>query len=270
MKKVSVITINYNNKAGLLKTVKSVISQSYPDFEYIIIDGGSTDGSLEVVREYSDKIDYWSSEPDEGIYNAMNKGIVKANGEYLIFMNSGDSFHSPDVLSRIFPLYNEDIITGEFIKGQLSYPWKHLRPTVTMLDLFKGTFNHQSTFIKRSLFNQHPYDEQLRIVSDWKFFVEALVFRNCSFRNTDVIIAHYDDTGMSANQKDLYFAEREHVLKELLPERIYTDYKRFAESDSPLLELTPALKDTHRFQRLVYKVVSAMIRLYSFFGKFKK
>ena len=91
--KISVITINYNNKSGLEKTIQSVISQTYFELEYIIIDGGSSDGSIDVIKKYENKIDYWISEQDKGIYNAMNKGIAQAHGEYCNFMNSGDCFH---------------------------------------------------------------------------------------------------------------------------------------------------------------------------------
>ena len=100
--KLSVITINFNNRDGLRKTIESVVKQTYKDFEYIIIDGGSTDGSVDVIKEYADKIDYWVSEPDKGIYNAMNKGIDVAKGEYCIFMNSGDVFFSNDVYNEVY------------------------------------------------------------------------------------------------------------------------------------------------------------------------
>ena len=100
--KYSIITINYNNKDGLEKTILSVINQTCQDFEYIIIDGGSTDGSVDVIKKYADRIDYWVSEPDKGIYNAMNKGIIKAKGEYLNFMNSGDCFYDNEVLSNVY------------------------------------------------------------------------------------------------------------------------------------------------------------------------
>ena len=89
--RLSIITINYNNREGLRKTIESVVNQTYRNFEYIIIDGGSTDGSVEVVKEYADRISYWVSEPDNGIYNAMNKGVLAANGKYIQFLNSGDT-----------------------------------------------------------------------------------------------------------------------------------------------------------------------------------
>ena len=112
--KLSVITINFNNRDGLRKTIESVVNQTFKDFEYIIIDGGSTDGSVDVIKEYADRIDYWVSEPDKGIYNAMNKGIDVAKGEYCIFMNSGDCFYVNDVYENVFrELDGVDIIIGD-------------------------------------------------------------------------------------------------------------------------------------------------------------
>ena len=99
--KYSIITVNYNNKEGLRKTIESVVRQTYRDFEFIVIDGGSTDGSTDILKEYDEQINYWVSEKDSGIYNAMNKGIKKSIGDYLIFMNSGDCFYQNDVLETV-------------------------------------------------------------------------------------------------------------------------------------------------------------------------
>ena len=111
--KLSIITINYNHKEGLLKTIKSVVNQTYHDIEYIVIDGGSTDGSVDVVKQYEDSISYWVSEPDCGIYNAMNKGVAKATGEYCLFLNSGDSLHGTDsILEFVSKLSGEDLLMG--------------------------------------------------------------------------------------------------------------------------------------------------------------
>ena len=109
--KLSVITINYNNRDGLRKTIESVVNQTCRDFEYIIIDGGSTDGSVDVIKQYADRIDYWVSEPDKGIYHAMNKGIAVAHGEYLNFMNSGDCFYESTVVENVLQLKDMVYIT---------------------------------------------------------------------------------------------------------------------------------------------------------------
>ena len=176
--KFSIITINFNHRDGLQKTIESVINQTYSDYEYIIIDGGSDDGSVEVIKEYSDKITYWVSERDKGIYNGMNKGITKANGTYINFMNSGDVFYSKDTLEKVCSLmddsdfiigkdYNKDPDTGEVFTTILP-------SRISMAAFYMWTLPHQSAFIRRSLFDHSPYDESLRIVADWKFYMDKI------------------------------------------------------------------------------------------------
>ena len=122
---LSIITINYNNVLGLKRTLESVTGQSYSNFEYIVIDGGSTDGSKEHILKYSDKISYWISEPDRGIYHAMNKGIAKASGEYLLFMNSGDLFYNNFILNEVIDdISKYDLIYFDILirDGNKEYP----------------------------------------------------------------------------------------------------------------------------------------------------
>ena len=128
--KYSIITVNFNNKEGLRKTIESVIRQSFRDFEYIVIDGGSTDGSADILKEYDAQIDYWVSEPDKGIYNAMNKGIVQAKGEYLNFMNSGDYFYDNQVLQHVADYgYDTDFIVGRDYRTTPTRSCLHSAPT---------------------------------------------------------------------------------------------------------------------------------------------
>jgi len=173
MKTLSIITINRNNADGLEKTIKSVISQTCADFEYIIIDGASADGSVDVIKRYTDKIDYWVSEPDTGIYNAMNKGIRKSQGSYCLFLNSGDWLISPETLHNVFAEINNnssDIFYSDMIKSDNTikfYP-EHL----TINYLLFNTISHQNSLIKRSLFLEHGfYNEDLIFASDWEFYL---------------------------------------------------------------------------------------------------
>ena len=255
-----IITINYNDKEGLSRTIKSVINQTSKDFEYIIIDGGSTDGSVDIIKQNANHIDYWVSEKDKGVYNAMNKGIAQAKGEYLVFMNSGDCFHSPDVL-ELMADYHEYIICGKVLKGNVTIPSGHHKPTITLVDLMRGSLPHQAMFIKRELMEKHPYDENYKILSDWKFCIEALVFDNCSFRNSDVIVADYDITGISSKSSSLYPQEREHILKEFLPPRIIADYQRLYPIDDELLEQSLLLTQTVGARRLVKSFSSLILHL---------
>lgn len=262
MKKLSIITINYNNCGGLRKTIESIANQTFNDYEYIIIDGGSTDGSVEVIKEYADKIDYWISEPDKGIYNAMNKGILKATGKYCNFMNSGDAFYKDDVIEKVIPYHNEDIITGIAHISNTSNYWDYNKSTISLADLWIRGINHQSTFIKTKLLHESPYDESLKIMADWKFLVENLILKNCSFKFVNEVIADYNLNGISSLNKDKRNAEKDQIIRSILPERIYIDYIRYVNADSPLLELTPILNQTHGFNKFVYKLDYYLIRTY--------
>ena len=257
--KYSIITVNYNNKEGLRKTIESVVHQSFRDFEFIVIDGGSTDGSAEVLKEYDAQISYWVSEPDGGIYQGMNKGIKKATGEYLNFMNSGDCFHSPDVLDTI-KKHQGDIICGKVLKGNAKSPSGPRKSTITLVDLMRGSLPHQAMFIKRELLLKHPYDENYRILSDWKFCIETIVFDNCSFSNVDVIVADYDTSGISTNSNGLLPKERELILQEMLPPRIIADYQRLTPVDDELLDQALLLTQTVGARKIVKRISKLILR----------
>ena len=255
----SVVTINYNNKDGLRRTIKSVISQTYADFEYIIIDGGSTDGSVDVIKEYTEHITYWVSEPDKGIYNAMNKGTSHATGDYIIFMNSGDCFHSSDVLSSVTN-YQEDIICGKILRGNSIKPSGHQKDTITLIDLIRDTLPHQAMFIKREVMTKYPYDEKYKIYSDWKFCVEAIIVGNCSFRNIDIIVANYDISGVSASNNHQRLIDKEAILNELFPPRIIADYIRLAPIDDTRIDQSRILTQTVKARKLFKEFTNCILR----------
>jgi glycosyltransferase involved in cell wall biosynthesis len=217
MSKLSIITINYNNLEGLKRTVESVVSQTWREFEYIVIDGGSTDGSAEYIESQSEHIDYWVSEPDKGIYNAMNKGIVKATGEYLLFLNSGDHLYDKEVIKENFRsleyhdlIYFNVLMVGKLGSEMLSHPDR-----LRFSDFYLNGLNHQSVLIRKELFNTVGlYDENLKIVSDWKFFVLALFVHNCSYININKTLSTYHLDGISSQLKKEHLEERYQVLKE--------------------------------------------------------
>lgn len=265
--KYSIITINLNNKVGLEKTIKSVINQTYSNFEYIIIDGGSTDGSVEIIKKYSDKIAYWVAEPDKGVYNAMNKGILKAKGDYLNFMNSGDCFHSMTILTEVMEKSNgESIIMGGYFDAETLSVYHVKASSITLLTLLKEPFNHQATFYSRKLFNNRLYDENLYIQADWKFNMQSIVIDNCSIKIIDTIIADYDFNGISATHSKLRQDERKKVLQELYPARVLMDYERmYTDEEVPLLKVLPQLKDSSRLQWIVYRFAVLLLKLRSVF-----
>lgn len=257
--KLSIITVNFNDAKGLERTIESVISQSYHNFEFIVIDGGSSDGSLDIIKKYERHIDYWVSEHDGGIYQGMNKGLRQAKGDYINFMNSGDSFYSSDVLEKIFSLGIEtDIITGTHIGSPHPNIGKN---GVTMYDLCTGAIDHQASFIKREVALRHPYDEKYKIVSDWKFFIEALIIDNCSFFYTDTIVVNVDMSGISNSNKVLNNQEREAVLNELLPERILADYKLLMSIHPDLLANAQRITKSQSVRKLITKIANILLKL---------
>jgi len=212
--KLSIITVNLNNKDGLQKTIDSVISQTFKDFEWIVIDGGSTDGSKELIEKYSDYISYWVSEPDKGIYNAMNKGIEVALGEYLLFLNSGDILFEDHTLSFVFNLnIKTDIISGQVERNDTHALLRKYNPNI-FFQIYDDTLNHQGTFIKRDLCKKYKYDESLRIVSDWKFWIESIILNHATITVIDSVISIQDMDGLSNLNKTLSIEER-HKIKNI-------------------------------------------------------
>ena len=265
MKKYTIITINFNNSAELRQTIESVLGQTMKDFEYIVIDGGSTDGSVEVIKDYADHIDYWVSEPDKGVYNAMNKGLGKAHGEYVNFMNSGDTFHYPDVLEEVdSKIGDADILFGNVCNRAtgIRYGGIKVDSEVTLLTLKKEILCHQATFYRRTIFERHPYDESLKLIADWKVNLQAIVFDNCKVKVVDTIVANYDLTGMSSTQSQLHAEERKRVMAELFPERILKDYEHlYTESEMPIVGLLPELKKRGRVQKIIYLFAKYVLKL---------
>lgn len=234
MLNISIITINYNNKSGLKKTFESIFSQTFPGFEFIVIDGGSNDGSKELIEMYNDRINYWVSEPDSGIYNAMNKGIRYGKGEYLIFINSGDGFYDDFVLENtvaaIEKCPGKDIYYGNTCVsgGAKNEGWEKNEPTVLSMDYFMvNTICHQAAFIKRSLFEKvGMYSEKLQICSDWKFFMDVIFKHNCSYKKINLMIARFNEDGISSDANNLkrINEERRQVLIEDSGNYLYDHY----------------------------------------------
>lgn len=266
--KLSIITVNYNDREGLKKTIQSVICQTFTDFEYIIIDGGSTDGSFDVIKQYEEQISYWVSERDKGIYNAMNKAIDVAKGEYCIFMNAGDSFCSSTTIAEVFALgCIEDIICGNTITVEQR---KRAPEEITFRYLFSNALCHQSVFIKTSLMAKYKYDEKYRIVSDRKFFLQALILDNCSYKSVQIDIVNYDITGFSAENPVQSRLEYDSVLEELFPSRILLDYGRetkgslYGETtyDKLFIEIR-----TRNYKGVIYFLTVIFLRIVSLFKK---
>ena len=206
---LSIITINRNNFSGLERTMQSVLSQTNKEFEYVVVDGASTDDSVAVIQRYAvsfGKRIKWVSEPDKGIYDAMNKGILKATGEYVQILNSGDCLASPDVTERMLlklkEAGNPSILYGNMIK---CFPDGHqivdkcfAGKEITLLGMYTGTLNHDPAYIRRTLFDKYGnYDESLGIVSDWKWYFQAIVLGGERPVYVDMNVTLFDMTGVS-------------------------------------------------------------------------
>ncbi len=200
MAKISIVTINYNNREGLQKTIESVASQTNRTFEYIVVDGGSTDGSAEIIKDNCHFIDKWVSEPDKGIYNAMNKGVQMSSGEYCLFLNSGDLLHDNNVFERLSKhKFYKDIYFGEVIgtnDGKANKWGKYsLNEEITLLTIYEGHFHHAGSFIKRELMIKYPYREDLKICSDRQFFIQSIIIDNCSYGSIKTPVCLFDMGG---------------------------------------------------------------------------
>lgn len=242
--KLSIITINYNNSEGLKRTLESVVNQTNKEFEHIIVDGGSSDGSVSVIKSYEELIitnrvnsetQYpwisWVSEKDKGIYNAMNKGVRKAQGEYVLMLNSGDYLVDEHVIERMtLELDGTDIVQGNNIEDRNGIVYRNRgygKSDIDMNDVLHGHFLHQSSFCRRDLFDKYGYfDESYRIVGDTKFFMNCLGLHNATFKYVDIDVANYDCNGVSAPQLGQWNepskSEYNQLISELFSQRMVT------------------------------------------------
>lgn len=264
--KLSIITVNLNNRDGLQKTIDSVIAQTFRDFEWIVIDGGSTDGSKELIEQYAEHFAYWVSEPDKGIYNAMNKGIRVAKGDYLQFLNSGDWLYDETALDRCFSHgFDADIAYGDIVfcyddkKEECHYPKQ-----LSFRYLYKYSLGHNASFIKKEIIQEELYDESLKIVSDWKFYlVQSLKSRR--FECLGEMVSCFDTHGISSIDDDLVNREREEVIRQLVPESIIADYKLMDEMEEQLEQdrVKKVLKYSKK-KKIYRKMITGCLRFIGF------
>ena len=242
--KLSIITINRNNAAGLEKTLQSVASQTFKEFEYIIVDGASTDGSVEVIKKNESQFAHlkWVSEPDSGIYNAMNKGICMATGDYIQILNSADILAASNVTERMIVALKESEYKGQGAEVSLLYGnmikkdyssgkivGKSGKVEYSLRQYYSSTMNHDCCYIRRDLFDAYGlYDENLKIVSDWKWFLQVIGLGRVKPVYVDIDVTVFDTSGISERNLDLRNKERRQVLEEVLPPAILTDYDAHA------------------------------------------
>ena len=267
---ISVITVNLNNAVGLERTIGSVSSQTLNDFEYIIIDGNSSDLSFDIIKKYEKSISSWICEADNGIFDAMNKGIHLAKGEYLIFLNSGDCFFSSEVLEEFISTNpTHDIISGDILikHSNFNEELKKSPDFITAKYLINDYIPHSATFIKRSFLEKcGVYNENYKIISDWEFFLRAFLIYNASYFHLQECISVFQTDGISCKAENAEFIqnERDQILQTTLP-YFYQDYLYFKQ-----LEVE---KENYRASTLKKSILfpkeSIIINLYESFVKFK-
>jgi glycosyltransferase involved in cell wall biosynthesis len=204
---ITVVTVVRNGEKTLEETILSVINQSYINIEYIIVDGASTDDTLEIVKKYEDGIDYWISEPDKGIYYAMNKGINLATGDWINFMNSGDKFFDDNVINDVFlVINNNDIIYGDYL-GSNGITYHSPKKINKLFFLTERMVCHQVLFYRKVLLVKHPFDIEYKLVADRKQLFKCYI-NHASIAYINRIICIYDNHGVSSDEinfkKDSY------------------------------------------------------------------
>lgn len=263
MLRLSIITINRNNARGLEQTLWSVWEkQSFKDFEHLIIDGDSTDDSVSVIRKYASKLAYWTSEPDKGIYNAMNKGVLKAKGEYLLFLNSGDWLED-DILQQVF----KEKLVEDIVYADLYYNYSIEKVTLesypdklTVPYLLTSSLGHPSSFIRKDLFRKKMYEEKYRIISDWVFFVKMIVLEGCTTKHMNIATTHFDAYGISSvpENLDLILREKKEFFDNEFPHLICDLFQEYEIMNKTLNTISK-----NRVQRIISsKWVQKRVRQY--------
>jgi glycosyltransferase involved in cell wall biosynthesis len=257
MPKLSIITINLNNRSGLEKTIHSVREQTFSDYEFLIVDGGSQDGSQQLLESARHFFAYAVSEPDRGIYHAQNKGILAAQGEYCLFLNSGDTLVDAHVLSDVFPAgapapHNEDILYGDmrayYKPGDIRET--QMPETISFEHMMMSTILHPVSFIKRTLLLENGlYNENYKIAADYDFFFKAVLVKMASLRHLNRTIACFDMSGISSDPKNLQtiLLEREAIQRSHLHPSILELFQAYVSlRKNPLLRFFRKMKKVFR------------------------
>lgn len=212
--KVSVVTVCYNAIGGIEKTISSVLGQSFPEMEYIVIDGGSQDGTVDVITQYADRINYFVSEPDGGIYDAMNKGVRVATGEWITFLNAGDTYFSPQSIEAVFSREipsDVDVVYGYQVHG-FSYG-QFVRKQLPLSFFSEGMpFGHESSFVRAEVMKRHGFDTRYKIAADYHFSYQ-LHASGGHFMPVDAIVAVFEAAeGVSTAEKTVLLTHRESAM----------------------------------------------------------
>lgn len=266
--RLSIITINYNNHEGLQKTIDSILAQTWRDFEWIVIDGGSTDGSKDLIEKYQSHFAYWCSESDKGVYNAINKGIARAQGEYISCMNSGDTFYAPDTLQKVFSEEREaDILYGDWLQVFEDHELLVDFPApVELYSFYLRNICHQAMFVRTSFLKKKGFDESFRIKADYSRWIEA-VLEGLVFEHIPVVVCRYDMSGLSSNNPDISIREREQLESKTIPRPVLLSMERlhFYEQDKTVQRVKRLLLKGRRVALITQKSVALLAKIFGCF-----
>lgn len=252
MPTLTIITINFNHLEGLRRTIDSVVNQTFKDYEWIVVDGGSTDGSRELLEQYKDHFTWWCSEPDKGVYNAMNKGLVHSTGEYVNFMNAGDVFAESTILEEIFSVQHKaDVLYGRMVVGSKDgkeYWLNMMKPRLRFFDFYSSTLNHQSTFTRRELFVKYGgFDESYKVYGDWRHFAQLIGVEKVSTEFIPKILSIYEGNGLSMLQEEACQRELARLRKEIYPTITPEIYNQLTQLDSVL---------SYKYSRFIFRLLN--------------
>lgn len=225
--KISIITVCLNAKDTIEETFKSIFNQTYEDVELIVVDGLSTDGTIDVIKKYKSKIAYFISESDKGIYDAMNKGVSLATGDFIFFLNANDTLYDNQTLEKVKNKLIENP-TVKFLFGDIEVIYRNEQePQIKTYTNIKNDFSlmfdnlcHQSIFYHKSLFEKYDlYSMQYKIYSDWDFNIRCLVKNKVEALYLPIVISKFDFTGISSdpNSQSIWEPERKMILKKYYP-----------------------------------------------------
>ena len=218
--KVSIITVVYNAVATIEQTILSVVKQDYSNIEYIIVDGGSTDGTLDIVKKYEKKIALWLSEPDHGIYDAMNKGLTHATGNYIYYLDADDCLLAPTSISQVVSFLQDnpevDVLCASVMMVDSVYRIEKVYSSnFSEADVLSG-YNtpHQGMFVRREILQKHRFDTSYHIAADYKNFLKFYLDQNIALKKSAMIVAYYANDGVSGNGSDAQQMEDVRALQE--------------------------------------------------------
>lgn len=247
---ISIITVNYNNRDGLHRTIESVMQQTTSDFEYIVIDGGSDDGSKEEIDAVASRLDFAVSEPDGGIYEGMNKGVAHATGDYCLFLNSGDVLAANDVMERVIAQIDG---TYDYYVGSMKREDWHkgvVRPPrcISASYLLIRSLPHQAMFIRRELLSKNGFDCHYRIIADWEQQVREIVLNDASYKRLDMTVSVFDISGVSNSRQKESMAERERATSALFSQSVTDSLRGRDKLEAKLLY---SLSKDNRFAKAI-------------------